>query len=136
MKYITRKPAKFKAITGKTISIPAYKPLEAKEVPNVGILLYYKDQPICAVGSEISHQYCAYDDDGQGKQRGKLIDSITALLETRDDDYQKRWDKLWESSQANALRREDYEDFWVWGEKFYQSPVLMLNYIQGLISNV
>ena len=133
MSYVTRKRAKFTTMTGASVNIPIHTRVEEVEEPNVGIILYHNNTPLCARDSQTAREFFAYDGDGQGLMRGKLLEAITSTLEKRDENHQARWDKLWGNTQANTLRRKDYEDFWVWDESFYRAPVLILQCIAGLI---
>lgn len=105
-------------------------------VKSNGEKLYYKDKPVCMVRSENAYTYFAIDEDNQGKDRGKLISQIKTRLAKRDSKYQARWDKLWNDFSANLLRRQDYDDFWIWDLPFYQTSIENLQRINKLISEV
>ena len=105
-------------------------------VKSDGERIYYKDIPVCMVRSENAYTYFAIDEDNQGKERGRLINQIKTALAKRDNNYQKRWDKLWSDFSANILRRQDYADYWIWDLPFYQTSIENLQRIYKLISEV
>lgn len=91
---------------------------------------------VCAIESQDSYDYFAINDDGNGNERGRLTSSIVKILSNRDNNYQKRWDKIWDDSISNTMRREDYTDRWLWSTKFYQASIDDLNHVMNLIKEV
>lgn len=83
--------------------------------------------------SENAYQYTARNDDGNGKERGALINAIKAKLEKRDADYRLRWDKVWEDAVCQSYKRADHEDYWLWNHEFYNAPIDDLRYIAELV---
>lgn len=125
--YIVYKRFKSKAWCG-DINIPAMA--ECVAIDNV---IVYNNLPICYTTSENAHQHFARNDDEQGMKRGKLISSIQKKLAKRDDNYQKRWDKIWEDPICQKFKREQHEDHWLWNHDFFNAHIFDLNYIANLI---
>lgn len=98
--------------------------------------LFHGDQMLCRANSRDAYEYTARNDDGQGRLRGELIHKIKQRLEKRDSNYQKRWDRLWDDDKANTLRRNNFDDFWVWGHAFYNAPIEDLQHVWRLIKNL
>ena len=90
-------------------------------------------QRICAIGSQNALDYFSQDDDGNGQQRGKLVDSIQRTLARRDADYQTRWDKVWASALCQKYRRPESDDYWLWARAFFDAPILDLQAIATLV---
>ena len=82
---------------------------------------------------QTAYDHFSRDDDGLGKERGKLVQDIRRTLERRDAKHQARWDKLWADAGANRLRRADHDDFWVWNHDFYNADVPELRRIRLLL---
>mgnify|MGYP006974335236 CR=1 FL=1 len=88
---------------------------------------------LCLTTSEIAHQYFACDDDGCGLQRGRLTQAIQTRLAKRDDEYQDRWDKVWDDNLCLKYKRPEFDDYWLWSHDFYEAPILDLQYIASLV---
>ena len=129
-KYITNKRFKKKCISGE-VNIPYGKKCEV-----IGNTIYFKNQPVCFTTSQDAYDYFSCDDDGEGLKRGKLVHQIKDTLSKRDDDYQKRWDKIWADLGLHKFRRMEHEDFWVWNFNFYNAPIKDLEYILKKIQGV
>lgn len=127
MKYITYKRFKGGSMSG-YVNIPAFSECEGKN----GII-YYKEKPICFLNSENAHIFFVYNEDEQGRERGRLIFEIKNKLAKKDSQYQKRWDKIWEDKLCHKYKRKDYEDYWLWGNNFYNADIKVLDYIFALI---
>ena len=93
----------------------------------------FDGKPICFTTSENAHQYFARNDDGQGVERGKLMQSIQRKLAKRDGAYQGRWDKVWEDKICAKYRRKEYDDFWLWNHEFFNAGIEDLKYIAKLV---
>lgn len=126
--YIARRKAIFKAVTGKMVCIGTGKKLEAKDG-----FLQWKGKPLCAVTSKNAHDHFVQNDDGCGVSRGLLVSAICRRLEHRDQDYQNRWNRVWQDAVCGKYRRADHEDFWLWNHDFYNAPMYDLWHIAGLI---
>ena len=83
-KYITRKRARFKGLSGK-VNIPYGSLLESR-----GGFLFYKNARLCTMTSQNAYDYFSIDDDGRGLERGGLVDAIKTRLAKRDGSYQAR----------------------------------------------
>ncbi len=129
--YITRKRARFEAICGR-VNIPYGTPLEVRD----GFLTLAPDKPLCAPDSENGEAFCCSDEDGRGRERGAYIDAILSKLQKRDDQWQARWDKIWNLPLCARYRRPDFKDYWLWDHSFYCAPVEHLAQIAALIGAV
>ena len=126
--YIVRRRARFLSICG-PVNLPYGTTCEEHD----GILVLEDGGKLCAVTSQNAYDYFSRDDDGNGQERGKLVQDIRRTLERRDAKHQARWDKLWADAGANRLRRADQKDFWVWNHNFYNADIPDLKHIANLI---
>lgn len=126
-RYIARRRARFDGISGK-VNIPYGTVLQQQD----GFLMY-QFQRICTIGSQNALDYFSQDDDGNGQQRGKLVDSIQRTLARRDAACQTRWDKVWSSALCQQYRRLDLDGYWLWAAAFYNAPLCDLMAIAALV---
>ncbi len=126
-RFVARRRARFDGISGK-VNIPYGTVLQQQD----GFLMY-QFQRICTIGSQNALDYFSQDDDGNGQQRGKLVDSIQRTLARRDADYQTRWDKVWASALCQKYRRPESDDYWLWARAFFDAPILDLQAIATLV---
>lgn len=128
VQYIAKKRARFQAVCGQ-VNIPwgttVYLDGEFLQTCDGAVL--------CAVTSRNAHEYFARNDDGAGRERGELTNAIRAQLEKRDEEYQRRWDAVWDDAAAQKYRRAEHDDFWVWNHAFYEAPISDLMHIAKLI---
>ena len=127
MEYVAYKRARFNATCG-PVNIPFGSILRVE-----GDFLYWNDLPVCAVTSQNAYDFFARNDDGQGLERGALVNAIRLRLQKRDGEYQRRWNKVWGDSVSRRYRRKDQEDYWLWSFDFYNAPVEDLRHIAALI---
>lgn len=127
MQYISTKRFNGKAICG-YVDIPELTVCDTDH----GFICWNGDW-ICSIGSDNSEEFFARNDDGNGLLRGKLTHSIQSALENTDDDYQKRWDKVWADPVCQKYRRKDYDDYWLWEHDFFEADIETLRYIAGLV---
>lgn len=127
MNYIAYRRFKGKAICG-YMNIP-FK----TECQCVNGIISLDGKPICAEKSENAHQHFSANGDGQGVQRGLLIQAIRKMLEKKDSQYQSRWDKIWGDSLCQKYKRTDHEDFWLWNHEFFNAPITDLRHIAALV---
>ena len=125
--YIVRRRARFLAICG-PVNLPY-----GTEVSSDGAFLTVNGEKLCSITSQNAYDFFSRNDDGFGKERGKLVHDIMCTLERRDAKYQTRWDRLWADEGANKLRRTDYEDYWLWSYAFYNADVNELRRIRRLL---
>lgn len=127
--YIARKRARFSAF-GVPVNIPWGTPLEVRDG-----FIYFEEQPLCTVTSDIAYAYFTQDDDGRGLERGKLLEAILSSLRPRNerDDCQPRWNRIWADPLCQKYRRPEHEDFWIWNYEFFNAPVEDLRHIANLI---
>lgn len=98
-----------------------------------GKIIYFNGKPLCGLTSRNAHQHFARNDDGNGLERGRLTRSIEKTLSQKDNDHQARWDKVWDDPACQPYRREDYEDYWLWGHQFYEGDIEALRHIARLV---
>lgn len=127
MKYIAHRRFKTTAICG-DVNIPACTECEE----NNGTI-QYNGKDVCSIFSENAHQYFARNNDGRGLERGKLTQAITKKLSHYDEDYQNRWDKIWDDPMCQPYRRPEHKDFWLWNHNFYNADIGVLRHIANLI---
>ena len=125
--YIVRRRARFLAICG-PVNLPY-----GTEVSSDGAFLTVNGEKLCSITSHNAYDFFSRNDDGFGKERGKLVHDIMCTLERRDAKYQSRWDRLWEDEGANKLRRTEHEDYWLWSFAFYNADVNELRRIRRLL---
>lgn len=128
MRYIVTRRFRGKAICGE-VNLPYGTTCEEHD----GILVLEDGRRLCAVTSQNAYDYFSRDDDGNGLERGKLVEDITSRMEKRDAKHQARWDALWADEVANRLRRKDSQDFWIWSFDFYNADISDLRHIANLI---
>lgn len=127
MNYITHTRFKTKAICG-DVNLPAMTEVELKDN-----MLYYQNKPLCVITSENAHNYFARNDDGLGMERGNLTQTIRKRLEKKDNQYQDRWDKIWDDELCQKYKRPEHKEHWLWNTAFYNADVEDLKYIYKLI---
>ena len=128
MRYIVTRRFRGRAICG-AVNLPYGTTCETQD----GYLILDDGRRLCAVTSQNAYDHFSRDDDGLGRERGKLVKDIRRTLERRDAKHQTRWDKLWADAGANRLRRADHKDFWVWNHDFYNADVNELRRIRLLL---
>ncbi len=127
MQYIVHRRFKDKAICG-NVNIPAMSLCKEENG-----LITYKGAQICYIASENAHQYFARNNDGNGMVRGRLTQAIQKRLAKRDDEYQTRWDKIWDDAVCQQYKRNEYEDYWLWNHEFFNADIHTLRHIANLI---
>lgn len=129
MKYIAHRRFKGRAACG-DVNIPAMTELYLKD--NV---IYYEEYPICYFSSENAKQYFTVNEDGQGMLRGKYTQAIQKKLAIRDENYQNRWNKIWEDNLCvkKYKRKDSGENYFLWDTAFFNAPILDLQHIASLI---
>lgn len=127
MKYIVHRRFTNNAICGQ-IDLP-----EGSVCESEGNFITYEGKPLCVITSENSHQYFAVNGDGQGLLRGKLTQAIQNCLKVRDENYQTRWDKIWNDEKCQQYKRIEHQDFWLWNHAFFNASIENLKYIANLL---
>lgn len=130
MRYITTKRFKGRCLCGE-VNIPYGTPAE-----EAGGVISCMGKPICYATSQNAFDFFSRDDDGQGKRRGQLVQEIKKCLEKRDALYQERWDMIWRDERAQALRRKEHGDVWLWGFAFFNAPIPELERLLKLMKEV
>lgn len=128
MKYITIKRFKQKSMSGE-VNIPY-----GTECDCFNNIIFYNNKPICYITSQNAYDYFANNNDNCGIQRGNLIQLIIAKLSKHDNNYQKRWNKIWDDIKLRKFKRNDIEDnYWLWNFDFYNATIKDLEYIWNKI---
>lgn len=130
MTYITTKRFKRKGIDG-DFNIPYGTAIESENG-----YLWHEGKRICSEKSAVMREYFARNDDGLGQKRYKITHDIIDAMLMRDgetkEDWQKRWDVLWEDPVCNKYRKDYSETTFLWGIDFYNAPLLDLYHIAAL----
>lgn len=127
MKYIVHRRFKGKALCG-DVNLPAMTVLE-----DDGGTICHDGNPLCYNVSENAHQFFARDDDENGMLRGKLTQAIQKKLSQRGDQYQERWDKVWDDPACQPYKRVDHDDHWLWNHDFFNADIDVLQHIAKLV---
>jgi hypothetical protein len=130
MKYIVAKRFRRKAIDG-NFNIPY-----GTEVDVHDGFLWYDGKKVCTDHSCVMREYFVKNEDGLGLKRHKIAhDIINAMLmhegETQEE-WQKRWDILWNDNICNKYRKDNSETTFLWSIEFYNAPLLDLYHIAAL----
>lgn len=127
MKYITHRRFKGNAICGQ-VNIPALTTLESAN----GVIML-GERALCYEQSENAHQFFAQNEDGEGLMRGQLTQAIQKTLARRDNQYQERWDRVWDDPVCQKYKRADHEDHWLWNHDWFQADIDTLRHIAALV---
>ena len=98
-----------------------------------GGFLVLNDLPVCSVTSQNAYDFFTQNDDGMGKERGELLNRITATLMKQAPGHNARWGKIWDDPRCQKYKRPEQEDHWIWNHDFYNGPIEDLRYIAALI---
>lgn len=130
MTYITTKRFKRKGMDG-DFNIPYGTTIESENG-----YLWLGGKRICSEKSATMREYFARNDDGLGQKRSKVAHSIIDAMLMQDgetkENWQKRWDVLWEDPVCNKYRKDYSETTFLWGISFYNAPLLDLYHIAAL----
>lgn len=130
MIYITTKRFKRKGIDG-NFNIPYGTSIESDNG-----YLWQNGKRICSEKSAVIREYFARNDDGLGLKRSEITKSIIEAMLIRSgetkEDWQKRWDVLWEDAICNKYRKDYSETTFLWGIEFFNAPLLDLYHIAAL----
>ena len=132
--YMVRKRLRALSRTGEKVNIPYGTMLKC-----VNGIIYWKDDILCNDDCQMQKDYLVQANSPDVSQRAYLINDILKLLSlpTPDDlKVKKRWEVLWKDPWANEFRRKDFEDFWLWSNKFYDAEEADLRKLCKLISKV
>lgn len=127
MKYITFSRFKGVAICG-DVNIAALT-----EVDERGDIIFLNDKPVCFTRSENAHKHFARNDDRNGMERGWLTSTIIKTLKVHDDEYQERWNKVWNDNLCQKYKHPLHNDHWIWNHRFYNASLEDLKHIYSLI---
>jgi hypothetical protein len=130
MIYITTKRFKRKGIDG-DFNIPY-----GTEIESNNSYLWHDGKRICSEKSAVMREYFAKNDDELGMKRSKIAHQIIDAMLIQDgetqEDWQKRWDVLWDDAVCNKYRKDQSETTFLWGIDFYNAPLLDLYHIAAL----
>ena len=132
--YMVRKRIRTLSRTGEKVNIPYGTMLKC-----VNGIIYWKDNILCNDDCQMQKDYLVQANSPDVSQRAYLIDEILKLLSLPTPDNLKvkeRWQILWKDPWANEFRRKDFEDFWLWSNKFYDAEEADLRKLYKLISKV
>ena len=132
--YMVRKRLRALSRTGEKVNIPYGTMLKC-----VNGIIYWKDDILCNDDCQMQKDYLVQANSPDVSQRAYLIDEILKLLNLPTPDNPKvkeRWQILWKDPWANEFRRKDFEDFWLWSNKFYDAEEADLRKLCKLISKV
>lgn len=125
MEYIVYKRFKTKAICGE-VNIPAMSAVKMLD----GIM-FYNEKPLCIATSENAHTYFMRNDDGNGMERGEVIESIKDKLRTNAE----KWDIVQADTLCQKYKRKEHADHWLWNHDFYNADIEDLRYINSLVAD-
>ena len=114
---MVRKRLRALSRTGEKVNIPYGTMLKC-----VNGIIYWKDDILCNDDCQMQKDYLVQANSPDVSQRAYLINDILKLLSLPTPDNLKvkeRWQILWKDPWANEFRRKDFEDFWLWSNKFY-----------------
>lgn len=132
--YMVRKRLRALSRTGEKVNIPYGTMLKC-----VNGIIYWKDDILCNDDCQMQKDYLVQANSPDVSQRAYLINDILKMLSLPTPDNPKvkeRWQILWKDPWANELRRKDFEDFWLWSNKFYDAEEADLRKLCKLISKV
>lgn len=128
--YIARKKACFQTESG-PVNIPAGTVLTAKE----GTIYGPDGEPLCDPTSQQALDVFCQNDDGQGLERGALVEAIKARL-SEGEGWMRRnklIEVIWMDYLCQTYRRLDIQSPWTWNPDFYNAPLKDLRHIVNLI---
>lgn len=100
-------------------------------------MIKYKNKAVCMCTSENAHEYFMRNDDGNGMERGDLINNIFALLNTEDEALCKaRWEAVEADEICQKYRKDNTPGTWLWNHDFYNADIADLEYIDEMIEAV
>lgn len=132
--YMVRKRLRALSRTGEKVNIPYGTMLKC-----VNGIIYWKDDILCNDDCQMQKDYLVQANSPDVSERAYLINDILKLLSLPTPDNPKvkeRWEILWKDPWANEFRRKDFEDFWLWSNKFYDAEEEDLRKLCKLISKV
>lgn len=130
MEYIVKTRYKKIGMNGKTWNLPYG--IVCNTTSN-GQIITYNGIPVCKSHSQDAYDYFVRNDDHKGNKRADLIKDIKSILETHDDDYQTRWNRVWDAPELEKFKRPEHKDFWVWNYDFYNADIIDLEHIVKVI---
>lgn len=92
-------------------------------------------QPLCETDSQTALDFFCQNDDGQGLERGALVEAIETRLKEGGGWMRRNKviDVLWMDDLCQSYRRLEYQSSWIWKSEFYNTPLDDLRHIAALI---
>lgn len=91
---------------------------------------------VCAITSQNAYDYFSQNDDGNGEERGKLVQDILHRIHKLKKQKERSdiiWGKIWEDAICLKYKRPEHADHWLWNYDFYNADIEDLKYIRNLI---
>lgn len=134
--YMTRKRLRGLGQEMQQVNIPYGTLLECR-----GGIIYWKEKALCSDDCQMQKDYLVQANDINPKARGDLIEKILSLLgppcmnakKSEIEQRDARWKKLWDDEYSQRFRRQDFDDYWLWSNVFYDANYMDLSYIYNLI---
>lgn len=132
-KYIVTKRFKGKTISGE-LNLPYGTECHTIEANGDRAIVCEKGI-VCYVGSYVAFDCFSQNDDGNGKERGRLKTAIIKKLQRKEYDstYDNRWEKVWNDSICKKYKNPEFTDHWLWNYDFYNAPIEDLSHIARLV---
>ena len=127
MDYIAIKRARFFSLSG-SVNIPY-----GTKIDCANGVLSIDGKPLCGDHSQNGYDFFTRDDDGNGLERGKLVQAIRKTLKNRDENHQARWNKVWADPICQKYKRADHTDYWLWNHDFFNAEIADLHHIAALV---
>ena len=92
--------------------------------------------PVCIVTSQNAYDYFSQNDDGNGEERGRLVQDILHRIYKLKKQKERSdivWGKIWKDAVCLKYKRPEHNDHWLWNYDFYNADIEDLKYIRNLI---
>lgn len=144
MRYVVHRRFRDKCLCG-YVNLPYGTVCES-----IGEVITKDGKSLVIATSENAHQYFARDDDGNGKERGKLTQQIQELLRPpkarewmpntevskHNDKYEKikaAWERIWNDPRLQPYKMREHADYWLWNHAFFNAEISELKYILNVV---
>lgn len=135
-KYMVRKRLRGIDTEKKEVNIPYGTIIECKAG-----WIRYRGRVLCFEDCQMQKDYLVQANSPNPKERATAIEDILYLLRRPGNHatpkevqaYDSRWKEIWDDPNLQKYRREDFEDYWLWNNKFYDAEYVELLYILNKI---
>lgn len=135
-KYMVRKRLRGIDTERKEVNIPYGTILECQAG-----WIRYRGRVLCFEDCQMQKNYLVQANSPNPKERATVIEDILYLLRRPGNHatpkeiqaYDSRWKAIWDDSELQKYRRNDFEDYWLWNNKFYDAEYVELLYILNKI---